>query len=60
MQTIDVHAACCLPGTRRRVADIATEYGLADGKQWMRNWETEWQATLDECNPDGSCIVNPN
>jgi hypothetical protein len=31
----------CLPLVR--VAELATRHGLADGAEWMRNWEQEWQ-----------------
>ncbi|KAL4418907.1 hypothetical protein ABPG77_004060 [Micractinium sp. CCAP 211/92] len=44
----------------QRVADLAGEHGLADPKQWMRNWEEEWRLTLEECNDSGDCIVFPN
>ncbi|PSC69269.1 snurportin-1 [Micractinium conductrix] len=44
----------------QRVAELLGNYGLADGKQWMQNWEDEWRMTLDECDGKGKCLVFPN
>lgn len=45
------------PGTPCSVAELVSQYGFGDGKQWLKRWEKAWQANLNTCTLDGDCVI---
>lgn len=41
----------------KKIADIVAQRGFGDSKQWLKNWEKVWQATLNTCRLDGNCTI---
>lgn len=46
-----------IPCAACRIADIVAQRGFGDSKQWLKNWEKVWQATLNTCRLDGNCTI---
>jgi hypothetical protein len=41
----------------KSISEIVAQRGFGDSKQWLKNWEKVWQATLNTCSLEGNCNI---